>query len=235
MVKGFFTRRQIWRRIVKESPRPCADIDEYFDDMTNEFDIKSRTQSAPELHIPSPPVGTASAKKTLSVDSGLSASRHGIKAPRTVNFSNTDCVVLVPTRQEYFDHKLDRVLWWKPDDYTKFKQSAVLEVSAIINIYRVDAKTALQKLAIGDLEERSSDLIGENFDGAEVGNILYGDSNNTATSNSGAQSLFRKTEYFTKLNALSGHTGTASDHSYQLKDSSACKASVIHPLACLAH
>jgi hypothetical protein len=235
MVKGFFTRKQIWRRIVKESPKPCAELDEYFDELANEFDIKSRTQSAPELHVPSAPSGIAASKKTRSVDSGLSASKHGIKVPKSVNFSNTDSVVLVPTRQEYFDHKLDRVLWWKSDDYTKFKQSAVLEVSAIINIYRVDAKTALQKLAIGDLDERHSDLGEEKNEKPDVGISLHDDSNYTTKNRSNVQSLFSVTEYFTKLNALSGHTGATSDSSFQLKDSSQCNSAVIHPLACLAH
>ncbi len=90
--------------------------------------------------------------KSASADSGLffkSVSRE-LAAPKKkkVRFSNVTNVILVPTRQDYFDHNLNKKLWWTEEDYNAFKKSAVREVSALINIYRIDAKTALARLGL---------------------------------------------------------------------------------------
>jgi hypothetical protein len=90
--------------------------------------------------------------KSASADSGLFFRSSSREIPKKkVRFSNVTNVILVPTRQDYFDHNLDKKLWWTEDDYEVFKKSAVREVSALINIYRIDAKTALARLGLGEL------------------------------------------------------------------------------------
>lgn len=109
--------------------------------------------------------------KSASADSGLfyrAASREVPK--KKVRFSNVTNVVLVPTRQDYFDHNLDKKLWWTEEDYEVFKKSAVREVSALINIYRIDAKTALARLGLGELASEATAL--SKSIGAESGPMI---------------------------------------------------------------
>jgi hypothetical protein len=105
-------------------------------------------------------ITTGSSSRVL----GESTQEPGNKSKR-VGFTNIDRVILVPTRQEYIDHKLGDKLWWTAEDYHLFKRSAILEVSAIINIYRVDAKTALSKLC---LEETNDDFSEDKPDAADA-------------------------------------------------------------------
>jgi hypothetical protein len=50
-----------------------------------------------------------------------------------VRFDKTIRVVLVPCRKEYFENGLDELLWWKSDDYSKFRSDMVSELDASSN------------------------------------------------------------------------------------------------------
>lgn len=120
--------------------------------------LKERVGSAPALGASDGALAgeqmrtAALLSKSASADSGLFFRSSSREAPKKkVRFSNVTNVILVPTRQDYFDHNLDKKLWWTENDYDVFKKSAVREVSALINIYRIDAKTALARLGLGEL------------------------------------------------------------------------------------
>lgn len=139
---------------------------------------------------------TRAARKSISlpdVDTarlgGLGLRQTSIRKRKEVRFSNIDKVVLVPTRQEYVDHNLGSKLWWTVEDYSKFKRSAVLEVSAMINIYRIDAKTALERMSSDEYFENLDDTA-ESFSSPQLELSLSEFCSNNVTSTTKARTQF---------------------------------------------
>ena len=47
------------------------------------------------------------------------------------------------TREEYFNHNLDKALWWTSKDYEAFKHAALTEIADLMESNSIDAKTAI--------------------------------------------------------------------------------------------
>lgn len=76
-----------------------------------------------------------------------------------VEFHNSLRVVLVPSRGEYKKAGLNPTLWWGPDDYFGFQQSANSELMLLSRFENIDIKTARSRLyQPRDGDDASSEL-----------------------------------------------------------------------------
>lgn len=227
-----FTRKQQWRRIIKQTPESRSIMD-FFD---SEFEFDSLAgPSRVELNL-----NGSSAKKTLSLDSGLAAKNVSTTArPKRVTFSHLDIIILVPQRQEYFDHKLDKKLWWSTDDYAQFKHSAILEISALMNIYRIDAKTAIHKFANGDFDEKYGQT--NNINSKPERDNMNSDNQSQGQPQSFVSNIHPSfhpgiSEYYTNLNAMPTTSDTSINPMIPSSPKSCSHSSIkLHPLAYIAH
>ena len=65
---------------------------------------------------------------------------------KSVSFSNTVNVILIPSRQEYFDAELDSRIWWSGDNLQHTKLLAVTELRAVMAIQNIPYKQAIENL-----------------------------------------------------------------------------------------
>ena len=72
-----------------------------------------------------------------------------LKTAKSVRFSSTVCVVLIPTREELSMYSTR--LYWADQDYGVFKRNAVDEIREYVSIHGVTAKEAIKALYQPDL------------------------------------------------------------------------------------
>jgi hypothetical protein len=65
---------------------------------------------------------------------------------KSVSFSNIVNVVLIPSRQEYFDQELESQMWWTDDNLQHTKLLAVTELRAVMAIQNIPYKQAIENL-----------------------------------------------------------------------------------------
>jgi hypothetical protein len=53
---------------------------------------------------------------------------------KKVKFNNIIKVILIPCRNDYLKESLNDLLWWKEEDYCKFKKNFLLELNIVIII-----------------------------------------------------------------------------------------------------
>lgn len=79
------------------------------------------------------------------------------KDTRTLRFSSTVRVCLIPCRQDMLLLSTD--IFWEADDYTTFKNEAVAELKETLHRLGITAKLAITNLYQPSLEERMNDYI----------------------------------------------------------------------------
>ena len=67
-------------------------------------------------------------KNTEKLLSESNKSREKIYEENSIKFSNLVKVILIPSRMEYENVNLDKQLWYKDDDYIRFKNDYFQEV-----------------------------------------------------------------------------------------------------------
>jgi len=77
------------------------------------------------------------------------------KDTRTLRFSSTVRVCLIPCRQDMLMLSAD--IFWESDDYTVFKNEAVAELKETLHRLGITAKLAIAKLYQPSIEERMND------------------------------------------------------------------------------
>lgn len=65
---------------------------------------------------------------------------------KSVSFSNIVNVILIPSRQEYFDAELDSQIWWSEDNLQHIKLLAVTELRAVMAMQNIPYKQAVKNL-----------------------------------------------------------------------------------------
>lgn len=55
-------------------------------------------------------------------------------------------VVLIPTRSEYHSIRLAQFIWWSEADYSKFRESAAVEIYDAMRYLKLDMKDAIRTL-----------------------------------------------------------------------------------------
>jgi hypothetical protein len=65
---------------------------------------------------------------------GLLRNNRKDSTKKTVRFSKTVKVILIPTRMEYKESGLGNLLWWRCSDIEEFKDSARKEIDEIFRI-----------------------------------------------------------------------------------------------------
>lgn len=85
---------------------------------------------------------------------------------KSVSFSKIVNVVLIPSRQEYFDAELDSEIWWTEDNLQHTKLLAVTELRAVMAMQNIPYKQAIKNLyqpkettIFKHIETISSDLL----------------------------------------------------------------------------
>ena len=85
---------------------------------------------------------------------------------KSVSFSKIVNVVLIPSRQEYFDQELDSQMWWTEDNLQHTKLLAVTELRAVMAMQNIPYKQAIKNLyqpketnIFKRIEPTSSDLL----------------------------------------------------------------------------
>jgi hypothetical protein len=248
-MNGMLTRKQQWRRIVK---RPPMNDLEMFNNLPVEViiifnvalcansDLILQMYSQNRNYFSEPNLNASQSieqpKKSKSLSSVITAASERKLGKKNVTFSNIEKIILVPTRQEYIDHNMGHLLWWGEDDYKKFKQSAIYEVSAMINIFRVDAKTALARLSSPDYLLNDEKTVPQNHSVNEVKIVTLGLSKSVDsmksidTKSSGSYEVASplSTELHTSLNSLPMESVNGNSIL------SEAKAVPIHPLGFLA-
>jgi hypothetical protein len=48
---------------------------------------------------------------------------------KKVRFNNMINVALIPCRDEYYQYSMDKLLWWKNEDYNDFKKNFFIELN----------------------------------------------------------------------------------------------------------
>mmetsp|Transcript_5531 Transcript_5531/g.5707 ORF Transcript_5531/g.5707 Transcript_5531/m.5707 type:complete len:155 (+) Transcript_5531:145-609(+) len=64
---------------------------------------------------------------------------------RSVTFGNIK-IIVVPSRIDYIQHGVSEKLWYSRLDLYQFKQSASLEIRAVITLFNIDIKAAMKVL-----------------------------------------------------------------------------------------
>lgn len=138
---SLLTRKQQWRRCRHKRRAESCDASLY-DDLLKALNAPADRQlhkvaSAPELHTLSQAkaVEQAQAAAGFEAPATTSFSESEVLPPlhrqksqkRKVRFAKVVAVVLIPTRKEYEEIKLNQELWWSDDDYFQFKASAMEE------------------------------------------------------------------------------------------------------------
>lgn len=65
---------------------------------------------------------------------------------KSVTFSNIVNIILIPSRQEYFDAELDSQIWWTEDNLQHTKLLAVTELRAVMAMQNIPYKQAIENL-----------------------------------------------------------------------------------------
>lgn len=65
---------------------------------------------------------------------------------KSVSFSKIVNVVLIPSRQEYFDQELDSQMWWTDDNLQHTKLLAVTELRTVMAMQNIPYKQAIENL-----------------------------------------------------------------------------------------
>jgi hypothetical protein len=65
---------------------------------------------------------------------------------KSVSFSKIVNVILIPSRQEYFDAELDSQMWWTEDNLQHTKLLAVTELRAVMAMQNIPYNQAIQNL-----------------------------------------------------------------------------------------
>lgn len=86
--------------------------------------------------------------------SGTKSAKRG-KCKKSVSFSDSSRVVLVPSRAEYEKHGLLQDVWWDPEDYQNFKSSARMEIMEMLDEYKGNVHSALTALYQPDFDTMS--------------------------------------------------------------------------------
>mmetsp|Transcript_29190 Transcript_29190/g.29542 ORF Transcript_29190/g.29542 Transcript_29190/m.29542 type:complete len:411 (+) Transcript_29190:21-1253(+) len=152
MNNTFLTRKQQWRR----TRRNCRPFNDDFN-KDREGNLSGRISSAPVIST-SDPLLLERGWKT----SGDLYSKHGISknvskridkklSQRKLKFDTKVRVILIPTRDEYYDIGLGESLWWMSSDYAAFKQSAGMEFRAMLSLCNMDAKAAIALMYQSDV------------------------------------------------------------------------------------
>lgn len=138
---GGLTRKQQWRRVLLRTPK--RELHSNMDALTNgEIPTCIRTLSEPTLQtkcdLPS--------RAWATTGDLNNSSQQKIYLKKKLKFDSQVKVILIPTREEYSNIGLGEVLWWSHIDYCSFKESAGLELKAILSVYKIDPKAAIMKL-----------------------------------------------------------------------------------------
>lgn len=153
------TRKQTWRRQSGRINRGSVH-DFIYQDFEEGYTYgahKLRTQSEPILPVSTQPFqAELYNRKHLKSDTDVcglmsptqkhSNVRANSNKKKSVAYSRTVHVVLIPTRMEYQNAKLWGDIWWETDDYNSFKLSAIDELAEIMQLLNTDGVTARQLL-----------------------------------------------------------------------------------------
>jgi len=135
------SRKQTWRRQVKHIHRlhPDAIYEQgRFDRDINGGIMPTRTQSEPTFYSQLFYSG-----KYWSTTGDLQAPQVAPKKKKSVKFSTSVKVILIPKREEYVDAGIDSLIWWGDSDYVGFKESAVSEMRQLMALdSRIDSVAA---------------------------------------------------------------------------------------------
>lgn len=69
-----------------------------------------------------------------------------VKKKKCIKWKSGVRVVLIPSRTEYVDAKLNELLWWRDEDYSSFKDSAADELKVITKRFNLTFKSAMKML-----------------------------------------------------------------------------------------
>lgn len=152
------TRKQQWRRTSCESlsPRTACSKIRFESTLKKQGDAVMRIQSETGLPQKKCDEDKFTRRWTFNVTSCKSTPRQ-----RHVRFSDTNHVILVPCRQEYFRHNMQEVIWWSEDDLREAKNSAREEVNDYRNSVCCDVHTAIRHLyqPIQVIQNKTNDAV----------------------------------------------------------------------------
>eukprot|EP01041_Mallomonas_annulata_P004351 gene4351-8661_t len=140
------TRQQQWRRIYR---RNRADHHHfvYNEDIESPADgnLSIRVSSEPTLQLVDPQQMARGWKTTTDLRTNNTSTKSLRKEfiKKKIKFDNKVRVILIPTREEYFEVGLGECLWWASTDYSSFKQAAGVEFRAMLSLCNMDAKAAI--------------------------------------------------------------------------------------------
>lgn len=157
------SRKQTWRRI--RSRNVLLDENKFCDG--DSWDIESQlsdddsshnsSMSTPVKHLPAFGAGMPKKLRSALSLSNLSDLERSLKPKdtRTMRFSSTVHVCLIPTRNE-LRPSMDE-MFWKSDDYNVFKTEAVQELKAVLQSLGLTAKQAITTLYQPSERDRMED------------------------------------------------------------------------------